>query len=93
MAGVCTGENFCCWVPQPEGPSIVCPHNRDDGPDATRRFVCTLREALGSWGAVRASEAYQETPGAVWDAMDSEHCDEWPMKACGSCGYVSVEVT
>jgi len=81
----CSGitSDHCCYV---EGE--VCPHLRDDGVQADRRWVCTLREELGSWEAVHQDSRYKVHPQPVWQKLNIDECGDYPSPGitCGECG-------
>ena len=81
-AGVTT-EGHCCWIN-----GAVCPFLRDDGAAASRRWVCTLREELGSWPAVHADQRYL-TFVHLRDRIGVD-CGDWPRpgETCAECGAV-----
>lgn len=83
----CAGisDDHCCWV---EG--APCPHLRDDGSEADRRWVCTLREELGDWDAVHVDPRYGEHPRPVWVRLGLADCGDWTPTVdapCGACGW------
>lgn len=82
---VCLGNtvNSCCYV---EGE--LCRFLRDDGVLASRRWICTLREQLGSWEEVHNHEGYKEHIQPVWERLGVSNCGEYPRKGeiCGECG-------
>lgn len=74
---LCTGRgtadgDHCCYVA-----GKVCRYLADNGPDAPRRFECSLRRDLGSWDAVHADAGYQEHVQSVWDEVGIPSCGEW----------------
>lgn len=77
--GAKTGH--CCWFG--ENP---CRFLRDDGDSAHRRWVCTLREELGSWEAVHADPRYVEHVNLK--ALLGVDCGDYPGPGmtCGECG-------
>jgi len=83
MATCRAAAGHCCWIA-----GVVCPFLRDDGPAARRRWVCTLRERLGSWGAVHADLGYQGRVAPTMRAFDQVDCGDWPGPGvtCGECG-------
>lgn len=87
MAEICkagvTTEGHCCWIN-----GVVCPFLRDDGKRRfRRRFVCTLREKLGSWQAVHESAEYIEHVAPTMARIGVE-CGDWPRpgETCAECG-------
>lgn len=82
-AGVTT-DGHCCHL----GASGVCRFLRDDGPGAVRRFVCTLRERLGSWAAVHRDPVYLELVAPTVRELVSVDCGDWPRpgELCAECG-------
>lgn len=78
--GASTGH--CCWVA-----GAVCPFLRDDGAKASRRWVCTLRERLGSWEAVHADPGYLTVVAPVVRPLGVD-CGDWPPpgQTCAECG-------
>jgi len=96
-AGETTGGH-CCWIN-----GQVCPFLRDDGPPqairwidstpyprphATRRYVCTLREELGSWEAVHQDARYLTFVAASVHSVVGVNCGDWPPpgETCVECG-------
>ena len=83
----CQGNlaEHCCYID-----GEPCTHLRDDGQNAERRWVCTLREELGSWAAVHVDERYQAEPAPVWRRIGIADCGDWPASgdACSLCGEV-----
>jgi hypothetical protein len=77
-----SGDDHCCWIV-----GGVCPFLRDDGVDASRRWVCTLREQLGSWKAVHRDHRYVEKVAPTMRRFGVE-CGEWPQPGarCEECG-------
>lgn len=69
------GEGHCCNL----GRHGVCTFLDDRGTDAPRRWVCRLREELGSWDEVHTDERYLAT---VYPKLREigvrEHCGDWP---------------
>jgi len=82
MAECRATAGHCCWI------HGVCPFLRDDGADAARRWVCTLRERLGSWAAVHANAEYLATVAPTMRRAGQVDCGDWPGpgKTCGECG-------
>ena len=79
--------DHCCYL----GPFGVCPALRDDGPDASRRWVCTLREREGSWPRVHGSVAYIASGiEAIVHDLVGVDCGDWPRpgETCATCGVV-----
>jgi hypothetical protein len=76
-----TGEGHCCWI---EGQ--VCSFLRED--DGVRRWVCTLRESLGSWQAVHADPRYIASVHPTLMSVGTVDCGDWPGPGitCGECG-------
>ena len=83
MVACGAAAGHCCWL----GQAGVCPFLRDDG-DADRRWVCTLRERLGSWAAVHADLGYQARVAPTMRAHGQVDCGDWPGPGvtCGECG-------
>jgi hypothetical protein len=81
LAGVTT-DGHCCWID-----GEVCLLLRDDGPLADRRWVCTLRERLGSWQAVHRDPAYLAVARPTMARLGTD-CGDWPGPGvrCGECG-------
>ena len=78
-------SDHCCYL----GPFGVCPALRDDGPDADRRWVCTLREREGSWARVHGSAAYIASGiEAIVRDLVGVDCGDWPRpgETCHTCG-------
>ena len=77
--------DHCCNL----GPFGVCPALRDDGPNADRRRVCTIREHEGSWAAMVTAKAYRLSGIAdiVRDLVGVD-CGDWPRpgETCHTCG-------
>lgn len=75
-------DDHCCHIA-----GSVCRFLRDDGPGAPRRWVCTLRERLGSWEAVHRDQGYLEhvRPTMLRVGVD---CGDYPApgRICGACG-------
>lgn len=73
----------CCYVN-----GEVCIFMRDDGPEANRRWVCTLREKYGNWEEVHTDPGYLEHVRPVWIQNDIADCGDYPGpgKTCGECG-------
>jgi hypothetical protein len=83
-AGVTT-EGHCCWID-----GVVCPFLRDDGAAASRRWVCTLREELGSWPAVHADKRYLTFVRDPLHRVVEVDCGDWPPpgEKCAECGAI-----
>jgi hypothetical protein len=86
--GLCLGvsTDHCCYVA-----GVTCRFLRDDGPTRSRRWVCTLREKLGSWKAVHADPGYLEHVRPAWSRTPGvTDCGDFPLKgeACAECGVV-----
>lgn len=83
MAQCQAADGHCCWIV-----GGVCPLLRDDGPGASRRWVCTLRERLGSWQAVHTDPEYLRTVGPVVMELVGVYCGDWPRpgETCAECG-------
>lgn len=81
--GAQNNTGHCCWIN-----GTVCVFLRDDGLDATRRWVCTLREELGSWEAVHKDIRYIEKVRPTLDKFNQANCGYWPGPGvtCGECG-------
>ena len=80
-------SGHCCHL----GRHGVCSMLRDDGPAAARRWVCTLRERLGTWVAVHTDPVYlAEVRPKLDDAGVTVDCGDWPTpgQRCGECGAV-----
>jgi hypothetical protein len=82
-------DDHCCHLGRAFGGA--CRYVRDDGPLAVnRRWVCTLREELGSWSAVHSDPRYLADVKPALDAMPSfdGDCGDWPPpgETCGTCG-------
>ena len=77
-------EDHCCYL----GAFGICPALRDDGPGAEPRWVCTFREALGSWEAVPSDPVYLSTIGPVMFDLTGVYCGDWPRpgERCNTCG-------
>lgn len=74
--------DHCCYLNgQP------CAYVRDDGPQAPRRFVCTLRERAGSWEGAYALPEYEAVKTQL-DAIGLPDCGDWPLPGatCAECG-------
>lgn len=91
----CGARAHCCNLA-----GEVCRYLRDDGErEGARRFVCTLREALGSWRAVHADPRYVEHVRPVYDAASPTYaatmpdCSDWPPAGvkCHECGTTGGE--
>ena len=82
LAGITT-DGHCCWIN-----GVVCPYVRDDGPGTERRYVCTLREELGSWEAVYADRRYLSFIRPVMSIKTGVDCGDWPPpgQQCAECG-------
>ena len=83
--GCRASSDHCCYL----GPFGVCPALRDDGVDAERRWVCTIREAKGSWAAAHASAPYRESGiGPIVRDLVGVDCGDWPRpgETCATCG-------
>ena len=81
------GADHCCYL----GPFGVCPALRDDGPGAARRWVCTIREAEGSWAAVHVAKAYRRSGIAdIVNDLVGVDCGDWPRpgETCHTCGVI-----
>ena len=82
MTACLATTGHCCWIA-----GAICPFVRDDGVQAARRFVCTLRERAGSWVAVHALPEYVEhvRPTLLLTGVD---CGDWPPAGatCAECG-------
>ena len=92
MSAVCNGTetDHCCTLL-----GVTCPFLRDDGPDTDRRWVCTLREELGSWNTVHADPRYLATVRPILDTITPAYnrgvmpdCGDWPPTGvtCQICG-------
>lgn len=81
-------SGHCCWVA-----GVVCPFLRHDGPVAVRRWVCTLREELGSWDAVHADARYRRLVRAPMAGVVTADCGDWPPpgETCAECGVVGAD--
>lgn len=66
--------DHCCNL----GRHGVCDLLRDDGLDADRRWVCTLRERLGSWEAVHTDPVYLSEVRPKLDEYEIVDCGDWP---------------
>ena len=89
MATCQSSTGHCCHL----GPFGVCPALRDDGPDASRRWVCTLREREGSWARVHGSVDYIASGiEAVVRDLTGGDCGDWPPKGmtCAECGVTGA---
>ena len=87
MACAGNSADHCCYIN-----GEPCPHLRDDGPDATRRWVCTLREELGSWDAVHVDPRYLRDVQPFWNGYaPTLGCGDWPVKrqTCEVCGVTN----
>lgn len=84
LAGLST-DGHCCWID-----GEPCTFLRDDGHDASRRWVCTLRERLGSWAAVHADPGYIEKVAPTMRKFGQVDCGDWPGPGvtCAECGVV-----
>jgi hypothetical protein len=76
-------DGNCCWIA-----GVVCPFLRDDGSLTDRRWVCTLRESLGSWAAVHADPRYIAVVHPTLMSVGTVDCGDWPGPGitCGECG-------
>jgi len=83
MAQCLAKTGHCCWL---EGK--VCKFLRDDGPSARRRWVCILREELGSWDAVHTDPRYVEQVQPTVRRLTGADCGDWPPpgQTCAECG-------
>ena len=91
MATCLATVDHCCNL----GRLGVCVKLRDDGPDAARRWVCTLRERLGSWDAVHADPEYlRDIRPALDECGVTVDCGDWPPPGtpCTEC-YTHLVVT
>ena len=81
MVACRAGVGHCCWI------NGVCTFLRDDG-DAPRRWVCTLRERLGSWESVHADLGYQARVAPKLRRSGQADCGDWPGPGvmCNECG-------
>jgi len=80
-------DDHCCHL----GSFGVCPALRDDGPGAERRWVCTIREAEGSWAAVHVAKAYAASGiRAAMRDLTGVDCGDWPRpgQTCHTCGAI-----
>ena len=86
--GVChASDDHCCYL----GRFGVCSLLRDDGPDAARRWVCTLREEHGNWADVHTDPRYLAEVRPMLDEIDVVvDCGDWPEpgKRCATCGTI-----
>ena len=75
-------DDHCCYLD-----GQVCSFLRDDGPEASRRWVCTFRERLGSWEAVHADSEYRREIAPTMLSLTGVLCGDWPPKGvtCGTC--------
>ncbi len=77
--------DHCCYL----GPFGVCPALRDDGPGASRRWVCAIREAAGSWARAHRSRDYASSGiRAIVRDLVGVDCGDWPPTGttCAECG-------
>lgn len=94
MACAGNADDHCCYfdsqpcqflVEYPNGDYVT-----DDG--AQRRWVCSLRDQLGSWDAVYADDRYVTTirPNFVRIGRPELDCGNWleAGKRCAACGVV-----
>lgn len=83
MVACRASTDHCCYLA-----GKVCSYLRDDGPTASRRWVCTFRERLGSWAAVHADAEYLATVGPVMRGLTGVDCGDWPVpgELCHECG-------
>jgi hypothetical protein len=82
----CEGNraDHCCYVA-----GVACQFLRDDGSAAQRRWICTLREKLGSWGAVHIDPGYVTAVRPMWERINPAlNCGDWPPPdmTCQACG-------
>jgi hypothetical protein len=76
-------DDHCCYIAGPP-----CRYLRDDGTGAALRWVCTLRERLGSWDEVHRDAGYLEHVAPVVRSVAGVDCGDWPPKGetCNACG-------
>ena len=75
-----TGDEHCCSL----GEYGTCHFLRDDGPDAARRWVCTLREEHGNWADVHTDARYLAEVRPKLDEIGvKQHCGNWPQYKSG----------
>ena len=79
----CPGAlGHCCWLD-----TGVCVFLRHDG----TRYLCTLREELGSWDRVHSDARYLAVVRPFWERVRPEmDCGDWPGpgETCNECGVV-----
>lgn len=87
MAACGAVDDHCCYL----GRHGVCTFLRDDGPDAARRFVCTIRERCGSFDAMHTDPVYVEQVRPILREIGVPvDCGDWPTpgERCGECEVV-----
>lgn len=72
------GGDHCCYVR-----GQVCLYLADNGPDAERRFECSLRRDLGSWAAVHSHIGYLVNVQSAWDELGTREDGSPVIASCG----------
>ena len=86
-AGITT-DGHCCWIN-----GVVCPLLEDRGKNADRRYVCTVREDLGSWEAVHSDPRYLTFVRPAMSIVTGVDCGDWPPpgQTCAECGAGDID--
>lgn len=87
--GTADGDH-CCYVD-----GETCRYLADNGPDAERRYECSLRRDLGSWKAVHADPGYIKYVQPSWEGTPIESCGSWqpsPGDCCREPRITETEV-
>lgn len=87
----CHGNNpdSCCYIRGVQCPFVV-------ERVGERRWVCRLREILGSWEAVAESDAWEWAVEPMWkaaglpDPEDGRGCWDWPEQDLQDAGVASA---
>ena len=80
------GPDHCCWFQ-----GKACEFLVDTGRRHRRRWVCSLRDELGSWDAVHADPRYEPVKERVLKLSTAPAlCGDWPPPGttCNTCGLV-----
>lgn len=80
-------DDHCCHL----GKYGVCEHLADVHPVTGRRWICTLREQLGSWERVHVDPRYLDNVKPKLDDIGiTVDCGDWPTpgQTCATCGVI-----
>lgn len=78
MAKKCYGdrEDSCCYLK-----GVLCKYVRHE-PDSERKWICTLREQLGSWEAVHENEDYKKDVKPILNELVMHDCGKYICENC-----------